>query len=136
MSKPKYIQLQRTGGWRKPENTVVVSRPSKYGNPYRVGCLYPMKLCESFGEPIDEQLFRAMPINLVLKHSCNALIDTAEEAVLLYKIYIEFVQAHKPEEWAQMLHELKGKNLACWCKADKKTPCHAKILLEKINGII
>lgn len=37
MSKPKRIQLRRTKGWRLPPNTVVVSRPSKYGNPYRIG---------------------------------------------------------------------------------------------------
>jgi hypothetical protein len=35
--KPQRIQLRRTKGWRKPENTVVVARPSRFGNPYRVG---------------------------------------------------------------------------------------------------
>jgi hypothetical protein len=29
---PQRIQLKRTKGWRKPENTVVVSRPSPFGN--------------------------------------------------------------------------------------------------------
>lgn len=31
------IQLQRTKGWKLPPNTVVVARPSRWGNPYRVG---------------------------------------------------------------------------------------------------
>jgi len=31
---PERIQLRRTKGWRKPEGAVVVSRPSKWGNPY------------------------------------------------------------------------------------------------------
>lgn len=31
---PIRVQLRRTKGWRKPDNTVVVSRPSKWGNPY------------------------------------------------------------------------------------------------------
>ena len=35
--KPKRIQLRRTKGWKLPPNTVVVSRPSKWGNPYVVG---------------------------------------------------------------------------------------------------
>lgn len=35
--KPQRIQLSRKKGWRLPENTVVVSRPSKWGNPYRIG---------------------------------------------------------------------------------------------------
>jgi hypothetical protein len=36
MSLPQRVQLRRTRGWRKPPNTVVVSRPSKWGNPYKV----------------------------------------------------------------------------------------------------
>jgi hypothetical protein len=36
-TKPRRIQLSRKKGWRLPSNTVVVSRPSKWGNPWRVG---------------------------------------------------------------------------------------------------
>jgi hypothetical protein len=31
------IQLRRTAGWRKPPGAIVVARPSRWGNPYRVG---------------------------------------------------------------------------------------------------
>ena len=34
---PSRIQLKRTRGWRKPKEAVVVSRPSKFGNPWHVG---------------------------------------------------------------------------------------------------
>lgn len=34
---PKRVQLRRTAGWRKPPNTVVVARPSRWGNPFRIG---------------------------------------------------------------------------------------------------
>jgi hypothetical protein len=34
---PRRIQLQRTPGWRKPPGSVVVSRPSRWGNPFRIG---------------------------------------------------------------------------------------------------
>jgi hypothetical protein len=34
------IQLRRTKGWKLPPNTVVVSRPSKWGNPYKVSKKY------------------------------------------------------------------------------------------------
>lgn len=37
MNKPKRIQRKRTKGWRMPPNTVNVTRPSKYGNPFVVG---------------------------------------------------------------------------------------------------
>lgn len=33
---PIRIQLKRTKGWRLPANTIVVSRPSKWGNPFPV----------------------------------------------------------------------------------------------------
>ena len=34
---PERIRLRRTKGWRKPEGAIVVARPSRWGNPYRVG---------------------------------------------------------------------------------------------------
>lgn len=33
---PKRIQLRRSKGWRLPGGAVVVARPSRYGNPFRV----------------------------------------------------------------------------------------------------
>jgi Domain of unknown function (DUF4326) len=33
---PNRIQLSRRKGWRKPPGAVVVARPSRWGNPYRV----------------------------------------------------------------------------------------------------
>lgn len=35
MEKPKRIQLSRKRGWRMPLNTVMVSRPSRWGNPFK-----------------------------------------------------------------------------------------------------
>lgn len=32
---PQRIQRKRTKGWRKPENTVIVQRPGKWGNPFK-----------------------------------------------------------------------------------------------------
>jgi hypothetical protein len=34
---PKRVQLQRTKGWRKPVGAIVVARPSRWGNPFRLG---------------------------------------------------------------------------------------------------
>ena len=31
---PNRIRLQRTRGWRKPPEAVVVARPSRWGNPF------------------------------------------------------------------------------------------------------
>ena len=35
--RPKRIQRKRAKGWRMPPNTVSVTRPGKWGNPFRVG---------------------------------------------------------------------------------------------------
>src|SRR5262245_11451243 len=35
--KPERIRLSRAKGWRMPPNTVVVSRPGPWGNPFIVG---------------------------------------------------------------------------------------------------
>lgn len=37
MTKPIRIQLSRKKGWRLPPNTVVVARPTRWGNPYLIG---------------------------------------------------------------------------------------------------
>jgi Domain of unknown function (DUF4326) len=34
---PRRVQLRRTKDWRKPEGAIVVSRPSRRGNRYRIG---------------------------------------------------------------------------------------------------
>lgn len=34
---PRRVQLSRRKGWRMPPNTVKVSRPTKWGNPHKVG---------------------------------------------------------------------------------------------------
>jgi len=36
MADPKRLQLSRRRGWRLPPNAVVVSRPSKFGNPFTI----------------------------------------------------------------------------------------------------
>lgn len=44
MSEPKRIQRRRVKGWRKPEGTISVCRPSKYGNPFKI--MHPVE-CEA-----------------------------------------------------------------------------------------
>lgn len=34
--RPRRIQLSRAKGWRKPPGTIVVARPSKWGNPHKL----------------------------------------------------------------------------------------------------
>lgn len=81
--------------------TIKVSRPGIWGNPFMVG---PER--------------------------------TQSEAVNCFRSWLttDGITAGIPERKQAMLnhlHELKGKNLACWCAAGK--PCHADVLLELAN---
>lgn len=102
MSKPKRIQRKRTKGWRLPPNTVCVSRPSQWGNPYRVGPQY-----NYVGD-------------LVAVWDIHRVLDA-------YREHVHVLLYFRPE----IIEEIRGKNLACWCPLDR--PCHADVLLELAN---
>jgi len=90
---PQRIQLRRTKGWRMPPNTVKVSRPTKWGNPFSAA---------EYGRRL---------------------------AVLNYKLYVLGMAMIG----ALDLDELRGKNLACWCRLGDQ--CHADILLQLANHV-
>lgn len=97
---PVKIQRKRIRGWRLPENTVVVCRPGKWGNPFKVG--------QDGHSPVQAvELFRRALVSGSLRDKYGVPLN-------------------------QQLHELKGRNLACWCGAD--APCHADVLLELANS--
>jgi hypothetical protein len=96
-----------------PPNTVYVGRPTKWGNPFKVGD----EVKNHFGTPFK--------------------INTVQEAINCYKnlVLIKLNPAFifgKGLIMTADLSELKGKNLACWCKEGQ--PCHADVLLELANS--
>lgn len=110
---PERIQLRRTKGWHKPENTVVVSRPSKWGNPFKV-------------EMIDHE-WRVRGLGrLWFGYTTNA--DAIAAAVELYRSLWRAPRNYFPDA---DLSKLRGHDLACWCPLDQ--PCHADVLLELAN---
>lgn len=52
---------------------------------------------------------------------------TPESAVRMFRWYLQ----SRPELKAKVVAQLRGKNLACWCKPG--APCHADVLLEIAN---
>lgn len=92
---PQRLQRSRQHKLVSPNGLpiVYVGRPSKWGNPYRIG------------------------------------VDGNREQVL--KKYREYLMAN-PGIVEDARNELRGKNLACWCKPGED--CHADILLEIANG--
>lgn len=106
---PVRIQRRRTKGWVMPENTVSVCRPSKWGNPFIV---HPE---HKPGRRWNGEFFS---------------VPTAEEAVDCYRLML-FIPGETSLALMDALPELRGKNLACWCRLDQ--PCHADVLLELAN---
>lgn len=105
---PARIQLSRRKGWRMPPNTVKVTRPGPWGNPFVISdMITPGKKVGGF--------YIAVP--------------TAEDAVECFRLML-----HDPNRADQLaaVSDLRGKNLACWCKPD--APCHADVLLEMANA--
>jgi hypothetical protein len=121
---------------------VLVSRPSKWGNPWRVGKLYVVGREE--GEDV-----------------CEAF--SAAQCVTRFRLWLG-VSAEGQRLAREARRELRGKNLACWCPLDSecpscngtgsenapgdsmpddcdtcngtgcvRVPCHADVLLEVAN---
>jgi hypothetical protein len=155
---PERIQLSRRKGWRKPENTVVVARPSKWGNPFRLNT--PEGLACEPGAMTGELWEYEDRISAAgQRHDffhpgvhvtrCEIRYLTAAEAVALYRELLTGEHKHLRDHMnvrpglfvsstrtyltaSDAVTELAGKNLACWCPLDQ--PCHADVLLELANG--
>lgn len=130
---PVRVQRKRTKGWRMPENTVYVGRPTKWGNPWKVEQLGTDKLFyvhDGTHDVHDGQVFSHFG-SYDSKH--QALAAAAD----IFRNHLTgwHISGH-PRENGQALaeaarSELAGKNLACWCPLDQ--PCHADVLLELAN---
>ena len=122
---PKRIQRRRTLGWRMPPNTVSVTRPGPYGNPFTV------KQAVAAGYQ-----------------------DGPAMAVYAFREWIkgnpDFVSGenlHARQRILNVLAVLRGAYLACFCKlcskhsdgkpfdvtCDDCDPCHVDVLLKIAN---
>ncbi|WP_431860245.1 DUF4326 domain-containing protein [Azospirillum sp.] len=117
--RPQRLQLSRKRGARLPAGTVKVDRTSKLlGNPFK-------------------------PINPKNPDHVRAAVD-------YYRRYLEnpgraefqcgpatgvalaFIPPwHHADDVLRVLPQLRGRNLACWCKPG--APCHGDVLLELAN---
>jgi hypothetical protein len=118
--KPQRIQRKRVKGWRMPPNTVSVTRPGKWGNPFDVA---------TYGMDLSLALFREVAAGCwnpsLLADKSDAFVSAAYNA---HHAWLQRLGNH-PVEFAH--GELRGRNLACFCA--EGSPCHADILLEIAN---
>ena len=111
---PRRVQLSRAKGWRMPPNTVNVARPGRWGN--------------------DWVVWRDGATWLVTARGCEHHEVESKEAGIAYAVEQHARAMEKAVGYyggATLLAELRGKNLACWCKLG--TPCHADVLLRLAN---
>lgn len=107
MTNPTRIQLRRAKGWRIPPDTVVVSRPTKWGNPFVTGRDGTQAEC------VD--LYCKMLSGLI----ALGMVPSYDEQIGARRYVLDHIE------------ELRGKNLACWCS---KEPCHGSVLLKLAAG--
>jgi hypothetical protein len=108
---PERIQLRRTKGWRKPRHVVVVSRPSKWGNPFRV-------------DSLGDRVTRADGSSWKVAPGRARSFAVAQFGLALIDGELSFTID-------DIRNDLAGYDLACWCPLDQ--PCHADVLLELAN---
>jgi hypothetical protein len=102
--KPKRVQRSRRKGYRLPAGVVYVGRPTKWGNPYPVGV-----------------------VPATVNGESAMILVTASMALDRYRAWLaEQIAAGELDP-----AELRGKDLACWCRLDQA--CHADVLLELSN---
>jgi hypothetical protein len=95
-----------------PPNTRKVDRSTVFGNPF-----------DSVKYGVDDA------VNLHRAWITGAITDEQIEAR-----YPSIVAKHliaRRRSVLASLHELRGKNLACWCPPSRS--CHAELLLELVN---
>lgn len=113
---PTRVQRRRTKGWRTPDNTVIVTRPSRFGNPFTLALAYEL----GFARHGDTETAR------------KAAVGAFEEWTRGNR---DMWQSEEGDRARQRildgLPELRGKNLACYCPDG--APCHADVLLKLAN---
>ncbi len=96
---------------------VYVGRPGKWGNPFKIGEYIKV------GNGGNGFIYlRALDAKYA--DGSFTFIENIDQCLELYSKYII---NYPPKN----LHQLKGKNLSCWCGLNEK--CHADMLLEIAN---
>ncbi len=115
---PVRLQRRRTKGYRLPPDAVYVGRPTRWGNPFRVGVPY----CGPTIRTVHDQTEAVAAFRAWLD------LDTIDARVWDNTL----IAAHVVLKASLARGELRGRDLVCWCRLDQ--PCHADVLLEVANA--
>ena len=88
-----------------------MTRPGKWGNPFRVGGWFRWEVDGTWSE--------------APRSGAAGYVEIADRAMAVE--WFARLMETRPVDLA----ELRGKNLACWCRPGE--PCHADVLLRLAN---
>lgn len=149
MTTPQRIRQSRQAGWRKPAGAVVVSRPSRWGNFYKVS----RNTALATSGP-RRGWVRCGPELVVIKvhprgrrhmgysegfAGFTDKVDATRFAVDLYRraLLASWAEPNGHLYRDDYLGPLVGHDLVCWCPlftpGGEPWPCHARVLLEFAN---
>lgn len=131
---PERLQRRRQKGWRMPEGAVYVGRPTRWGNPFRIG--RPGDACDPFG-----------PFLAVGMGYRGDRAGCHRASVAAHRLWLTQgrspglrwgaktvwdIDPGEPPSFGAIREALAGRALVCWCRLDQ--PCHADMLLAIANG--
>jgi hypothetical protein len=87
---PIRVQLSRKKGWKMPPNTIKVARPTKWGNPFKIGDNHPLH-----GWPMSRLETVELFADDIISSNPRVGFNVEE------------------------IEQLRGKNLACFCRIDE-----------------
>lgn len=107
---PRRIQLSRAKGYRKPAGAIVVSRPSRWGNPLTMD---------------GDREAAAEWFGVMLDLRCAGKLPPTHRS------------GHEYPSDEEIRAVLAGHDLCCWCPLvdaeGNRVPCHADVLLSLAN---
>jgi hypothetical protein len=121
-STPRRIQRRRTKGWRAPEHSAYVGRPTRFGNPFRIT-----------HDP-DTKGWHVVARNGFSVGTFPSNLEARRYATDAFRVWIT---QPKQEETLRLFRALlHGRDLTCWCPLPapgQPDHCHAAVLLELAN---
>jgi hypothetical protein len=116
---PRRIQIRRDRPWQTEPKAVIVDRRTERGNPFAVGDLVQVT---AGGEIAMIRMTREMAVecfrDLMRSRLQRDPDDHPDDAAYV-------------QRWHDMLAEMRGRDVACWCPLDE--PCHGDVWLELAN---
>jgi len=114
---PSRIQRKRTKGYRLPAGAIYVGRPTKWGNPFKIGERNPFGTITQDG-----------------RHAASLFVGFAPQNERLIAAARAELAGHDLACWCALCdpHREHGKPLGSNCPYC--APCHADVLLAIANG--